>query len=257
MADKSGWFKRGLFTAPFFFDNKGMKRPSRESGSALIYILIAIALFAALSYAVAQMMRGGDGTTNEELRRLQATEILQFGRSLRTAVQGMEIDGIADTEISFETAAVAGYANGGCGGNECKIFSPAGGGMNYSAPVAADWLDQSQVAGANFGQWVFSGDNAVANVGTAAPDLLVMLPWVTRSLCTEINDLLSVTNPGGIPPQDNGNADVSTKFTGTYTASQSIGGGDPEIEGQRAGCFEGAGAPAAGTYHFFQVLIAR
>lgn len=233
-----------------------MNRFSHESGSALVYILIAITLFAALSFAVAQMMRGG-GSTNDELRRLQATEILQFGRSLRSAAQGMEIDGIIDTEISFETATVVGYANAGCGGDSCKIFSPAGGGMNYSEPVAADWLDQSQSAEANFGQWVFSGDNAVTGVGTAASDLLVMLPWVTRTLCIEINDLLGVTNPGGTPPQDSGNADVSTKFTGTYAASQSIGGGDPEIEGQRAGCFEGAGTPAAGTYHFFQVLIAR
>lgn len=233
-----------------------MNRFSRESGSALIYILIAIALFAALSYAVAQMMRGG-GTTNDELRRLQAAEILQFGRSLRSAVQSMEIDGATDTEISFETAAVAGYANGSCIGNSCRIFNPSGGGMNYSEPVAADWLDPSQSAGANFGQWVFSGSNAVTGIGTAAPELLVMLPWVTQTLCVEINDLLGVTNPGGVPPQDSGDADVSTRFTGTYAASQSIGGGDPEIEGQRSGCFEGAGAPAANTFHFFQVLIAR
>lgn len=225
-----------------------------ESGNVLFYILIAVVLFAALNFAVGRMNRGGT-ESNAELRQVQASEILQYARGLQTTVRTMKIDGIEDAELSFETAAIAGYNYASCG-DECQVFAADGGGMSYAAPVS-EWLDSGQSAGANYGAWVFSGNNDVVNVGTAAPDLLVILPWLRRDLCLTINTMLGVANPGGEPPADNGNADVTTKFQGTFTASQSIGGGDPEIEGQRAGCFEGGGVPAAASYHFFQVLIAR
>lgn len=226
-----------------------------ESGNVLFYILIAVVLFAALNFAVGRMNRGGP-ETNAELRQVQASEILQYARALQTAVRAMKINGIEDAAFSFETPALGGYNYASCG-DACKVFAGDGGGMSYAAPIAADWLDSGQSAGANYGAWVFSGNNDVVNVGTAAPDLLLILPWVRRDICLTVNTMLGITNPGGEPPADNGNADISTKFQGTYAAAQSIGGGDPEIEGQRAGCFEGGGAPAAGSYHFFQVLIAR
>lgn len=230
-----------------------------ESGSVLLYILIAIVLFAALSFAVSQMGRGGGGESNKELRRLQASEIMQYTRALQSAIQSMTIDGTEDTQISFENTTIAGYNYASCG-DACKVFSPGGGAMAYMIPAAGDWLDAAQSAGANFGQWVFSGSNSVVNVGTAAPDLLAILPWVRKDLCMEINTLLGIANPGLQPPNDSGDADLATKFQGTYTATQSIGGGDPDIEGQRAGCFQGATnltSPPAETYHFFQVLVAR
>jgi hypothetical protein len=233
----------------------------KESGSALLYILIAIVLFAALSFAIAQMSRGGGEGAGEEVRRLQASEILQYARGMQTTVQSLKIEGAEDTQLSFQSAALgAGYNYASCG-DACQIFSPSGGGMIYSKP-SADWLDQANSGGAGYGDWIFSGSNAVTGVGTDgggadSAELLMILPWVDKSLCTEINDMLGIDNPGSDPPADAGNAELATKFTGTYAGMQTIGGGDPEIDGERAGCFEGGGAPAPGTYHFFQVLIAR
>lgn len=226
-----------------------------ESGNVLFYILIAVVLFAALNFAVSRMNRGAP-ESNAELRRVQASEILQSARAMQTAVRAMTIEGVEDTEVSFETLALAGYNYASCG-DDCQVFAADGGGMSYAAPVVSDWLDSSQSFGANYGAWVFSGNNDVVDVGTAAPDLLMILPWVRRDVCEMLNTMLGIGNPGDDPPADNGNADITTKFQGTYTASQTIGGGDPQIEGQRTGCFEGGGAPPAGSYHFFQVLIAR
>lgn len=248
---------KGASPAPFFLYYGDMRQ---ESGSALFYILIAIVLFAALSFAVAQMSRGGGEGASREVRRLQAAEILQYARGMQTAVRRMKIDGMDDAQVSFESAALgAGYNYASCG-DACKMFASSGGGMTYSEP-AAEWLDQGQSAGTNFGNWVFMGSNAVTGVGTDgggadSSELLMVLPWVEESLCTEINDMLGIDNPGGDPPADTGNADLATKFVGAYAATQTIGGA-AQIDGQRAGCFQGGGTPAAGTYHFFQVLIAR
>lgn len=233
----------------------------KESGSALFYILIAVVLFAALSFAVAQMTRGGgEQGASTEVRRLQAGEILQYTRAMQTAVRSMKIEGAEDTQVSFENAALgAGYNYASCG-DACKIFASSGGGMVYSQP-SSDWLDQGNSGGASFGDWLFTGSNAVTGVGTDgggadSSDLLMILPWVTKNLCVQINDMLGIDNPGGDPPADTGNADLATKFIGAYAATQTIGG-VAQIDGQRAGCFAGGGTPAADTYHFFQVLIAR
>lgn len=239
------------------------KEFSSESGSALFYILIAVVLFAALSFTVSQINRGGGGSDiQSERHTLQASEILQFARSMQTAVRTMKIGGVADTQFNFDNPIVTGYDHGGCTAADCEIFNADGGGVSYIKPDT-DWLDPAQSAGSHYGQWLFSGRNEIVGVGTdggasgASVELLLVLPWIREDLCIQINDMLDVVNPGGIPPQDSGNADIANKFTGSYTASQTVGGGDPEIEGKRAGCFEGGGAPAAGTYHFYQVLLAR
>lgn len=233
-----------------------------ESGNILFYILIAVVLFAALSFAVAQMMRGGNPEKNEEVLRLQASEILQYVRGLTTGIQTIKIEGLDDGDISFDNPFVPGYTHA-CpdGGDECALFKKDGGKMIYMKPVA-EWLDANQTSQPGYGTWIFSGANAVIGIGTdgggaASSELLAILPWVNKELCVEINNLLKVVNPVTRPPQDSGNVDFSTKFTGTFSATQSIGGDDPEIEGQRAGCFEGDTSPPSETYHFFQVLISR
>lgn len=236
------------------------QKPSSSAGNVLFYILIATVLFAALTMSVNYMMRGSSGgdSSTRELRRVYASEVIQYGSALRGAVQTIRVSGLTDSQISFNNNIVAGY-NNACpgGGDDCKVFDADGGGMVYNKP-SDDWLALGQPGG----DWVFSGNNEIVGVGTdgggaSSVELLAVLPWIKKELCTSINELLDIPNPGGEPPQDSGNIDVTTKFNGVYTASQAIGGGDPEIEERRAGCVEGAGTPAAGTYHFFQVLLAR
>ena len=90
----------------------------------MIWIMVAVGLFASLGYVVSQNMRGGSPEmVSEEVAKNRATEILQFSASVRRAVQALKIEGIADTEISFENSIVSGYANANCTGNSCKVFA--------------------------------------------------------------------------------------------------------------------------------------
>ena len=58
-------------------ENSSYNNRQKERGSVLFYILIGVVLFAALSYTVSGMMRGGDATMiTEERSRLLAGEIL-------------------------------------------------------------------------------------------------------------------------------------------------------------------------------------
>lgn len=236
-----------------------MKQPMSEAGSALIYILVAIVLFAALGVAVSRINSGATPGNSESLQ-LQASEILQFSQALRTAVQDISVNGTTETQFSFENPVTAGYANGGCATDSCKLFTPTGGGLSYVKPQD-QWLDLAHSAGANYGDWVFSGNNAVAGVGTdgsgdASVELLAILPYVKKDLCVKINTLLNIANPSGNPPQDDDVTDVTDKFAGTYTGTV-VMGGNAQITGQRAACIQDSGAPATAPYHFFRVLSAR
>ena len=82
----------------------------KEKGSALFIILIAVVLFAALAYAVSQMMRGGNpNTINIEQSRLAGNEILAYAQSMRQGAQNIKIsNGCNHMDSSVENSPVPG-----------------------------------------------------------------------------------------------------------------------------------------------------
>ena len=68
-----------------------------ESGNVLFLILIAVALFAALSYAVTQSSRTGGGASDGEQNLINSAQVTQYPASVRTAIVRMIIDGVADS----------------------------------------------------------------------------------------------------------------------------------------------------------------
>src|SRR5688500_18709552 len=65
----------------------------KESGNVLFLILIAVALFAALSYAVTQSTRSGGGDAGRETSRISGAQMTQYPASIRTALVRMIIGG--------------------------------------------------------------------------------------------------------------------------------------------------------------------
>lgn len=208
-----------------------------QKGSALFIILIAVALFAALSYTVAGMLQKG-GSTNELSKRqseLYAGEILDYARVVRQKVQELRIsNGCSDTDISFENNIVAGYTNGT--NTDCQVFSPDGGGLAFLSP-SEDVNDGSA--------WLFNGDNNVVDVGTAAPELVMILPNLDSDICTEINEGVGITVTG-----TDSDIDFSL-FTGAYTSSETLDFADGFLNG----CLNFVNS--GDNFFFYQVLITR
>lgn len=216
---------------------------AHERGNIMIYILIAVILFAALSYVVANMMRGG-GNIGQEKDAMAATEILDYAHAVRQAVQLLKIsNGCENEDISFENSVVSGYTNGT--NTKCQIFHPDGGAMNWVTP--SDSITTSP--------WFFQGEYAISSVGSGNTDLIMSLSNISENLCTLINERLDVTNPSG-PPENDGFG-TTVQFIGTFHSGGNSAGNNGEeanFAGKMAACFDG---PPAGTYHFYQVLIAR
>lgn len=247
----------------FTSSHKNAAYRKSERGNIFFFIFIGCALFAALSYTVANMMKTGNpGRVAEEKARLYAGEILDIGRKLKVAVQDLRIsNSCRPEEISFEATGLTGYNFSTRAA--CKVYDPAGAGMAYFAP-SAEWLDGAAAGGSSiFGQIYFPSNVCVQDVGDGSTgceadgkdneELLVIVPFVKKEICTQINKSLGLAQ---IPPAETGGAWSSTpaKFQGSFANGVIL-----NQSGLNAGCFAGSGSntPPANSYHFVQVLMAR
>lgn len=244
-----------------------------ERGNVLIIIFIAIALFAALSFAVSDMMRGGSpNSISKETAKLAADEIVDYARTVRQAVQNIRIsNGCEDTQISFEKAPFdgsdAGYVNASApSDNSCHVFNLSGGSINYFIPDT-DWLDGSLSAGTLYGEWYVPDGVCIQGIGNGTgtcqsdgidnEDIVLVLPYLKQEICVQINEKLGLSSGSAAPPTETNDAWPVTydKFTGPFTEDKIFSGHNNAI----AGCFEGdtGRVPNAGSYHFYQVIVPR
>jgi hypothetical protein len=231
---------------------KNTKNRQSEKGNVLFLILIAVALFAALSYAVTQSTRSGGGSGDNETALINSAQITQYPASVRTAVVRMIIGGTDYANLEFN--APSAYSD--LTGTAVGVFHPQGGGATYVQAPA------SLMATGSPGTWHFNGEFEVVDVGTstaadsAGNEVMAFLPGITQTLCNRINQEL------GISGDVNTAADVSTEFEtdmvndGTpysLPAGEEVLGdaGTPALQGQPFGCFQNNSA----EYVYYHVLI--
>lgn len=237
-----------------------MNRNSQK-GNAVIWILIAIALFAALGYAFTSSSRTNTSFLDVEKASSYAKQVIAAGNEIKASVKRLELRGCSDTEISFENNVVGGYNNPNAPTNEsCHIYALAGGGIQYQNPPTVIF-DSASSGGETYSENVFSGENTGPNIGTAATDdLIYFVHFLQKDICVAINSLLGIDNPGGDPPDEGSGicAGNNEKFDGSYSTGACGIDVLPEYDGKSAACIKtvvGAGSDA--SYSFYNVLIRR
>ena len=228
-----------------------------ERGSVLFYILIAVVLLAALSYAVAQSGRGSISAVNEEKSKLVAGEIMEYANAIGNAVAQLRLRGIKDTDLCFDDDnwGVLNYPNASCSDDTKKIFHLKGGGVTWrKAPAEA--MDP---AAAPDYLWHIYGSNEIDEVGTtcgadSCDDLILVVDELSLQVCQQINESLHVTGPAAVPPGDTSLDEA--RFTGVYNFQETIGDdvNGAELRGKTAGCFLNG---ATSKYVFYKVLVSR
>lgn len=148
-----------------------------ERGNALFLILIAVALFAALSYAVTQSGRGS-GTIDKEQALISSSQITQFPAAVRTAVTRMVITGTDVTELDFVNDGTAADA---------EVFDTTGGGVVYQDPpgniggaTAWTFLDALDATDGWYVTKIGSDANSVGR------EVLAVLNGVSLNICSSI-----------------------------------------------------------------------
>lgn len=248
----------------------------RHNGNALFLILIAVALFAALSYAITQSGRGS-GSTTRETDALTAARIAQYGAAVQSAITRLKLTGgCSDTQISFESSQTGTqYQNTSApSDNSCHVFSAAGGGVTFM-PMDTSVLDTSKSAASLYGEIYFTGQSN-AGVGTSpacadaayssGKDLIMFVPYLKQSACLQMAKGSGLLTSGGAIPQSqnisfDNRAGLAVRFQGVYANSGwcGMGLGNPadDFAGKTSGCFRGDVLPESDVYTYFQVLIAR
>ncbi|MEM8833359.1 MAG: hypothetical protein AAGB32_02345 [Pseudomonadota bacterium] len=226
------------------------KQYDKESGNVLFLILIAVALFAALSYAVTQSTRSGGGSADRETSLLNSASLTQYPASLRTSLIRMILNGAAATELEFNPPADFGTLSL----DSLGVFHPNGGGGVYQRAPA------EVMQGSTQGTWHFNGEWTIPDIGLndAGPgnDIIAFLPGVSLSVCESINDRVGIDttgcNPAGaaVPTLRSASnealvtSDMDDSYTfpssGTTEVLQGDGASCEAFTGQPTGCFNDA-----------------
>ena len=217
-----------------------MKRQT-QSGNVLFLILIAVALFAALSYAVMGSTRSGEQSTQKEDLDLATNVITSYGDGLTYAIAKLQaIEGCSDVDISFvydsngSGAIDSGddYYNqvsNASGNDRCNVFDNA---PRQNPPKEATedtyYFTHACVVGIGL------GTNGICWAADDTDDSdLIMILGVTETHCEFINDRSHINAVNRAPVGKNYAAGTSSAFAevrrsapfiGTYTLGNSFSG---------------------------------
>ncbi len=181
-----------------------------QSGNVLFYILLCIALFAALGYAFSRGSTGGAQAISDEKAKLYASEIINYANQLQSAMVKLKLRGCSDTTFDFSNSiylTVAGSATNTGNTNSpsddsCDLFSSSGGNITpYIPPSEAvtsgvsspttNWLPGH--GGIRVGQFLKVGTDDAAGT-TSANDIYFNINYLQLKVCSAINTLLGI-NP--------------------------------------------------------------
>jgi len=195
-----------------------------ESGNVLFLILIAVVLFAALSYAVTSSSRmSAEPITQKD--RLAASQILGFFADVDRGLTKLQtMGGLVPEQIGLENTFIplnrsyssVSEPNANCTVDSCKLFKPSGGGVAFQnfEKYAASY--ETQIADGVQPSWVTGGyyefrTAAVQDVGTSLPDVWMRLNEIDRNVCNALLDILGLTS-----------SQVMVGASGTYSGGYPI-----------------------------------
>lgn len=229
----------------------------RQRGNALIMVLIGVALFAALTFAVMGSRDGSVSRTGKEDLSTTASEMISYANSLRTLTDKMlMLDNVQETNAGGNGilfAAAGAHADYGVPGTQprTEIFHASGGGSMYVTPPAG--------ACASACAYEFTGQMLVTDVNSNARyELALVVPGLTLALCQQINKNLQ-RGWTTVPTEDTLSLErFNGKYgeDGTFPGNQiTLTGTSNEFNGLRTFCYREAGGGQ--RYIFVNILRGR
>jgi len=236
-----------------------MMKKNTQAGNVLFLILIAVALFAGLSYVVTQSTRSSPAGAGREKVLLQLNQVHNYSVNIKTALSRVLTNGGSFETLSFEDVRfVDDYTNTNCVSETCRIFSSLGGGALWAEPPE----------GFNDGtDYIFSGHSQVKGIGQDSPgnadaaELLLIVPNLSESTCLAVHAHL---NGGAVTPipEDSSGCLVDTAasnffYQGEFTGANIVeDSGNPDaFKARYEGCVRCPGTPP--SFHFYSVISPR
>lgn len=169
-----------------------------QRGNALFLILIAVALFAALSFAVTQSGRSSGAGISKEQTMLGVAQLTQIGADLHTAIMRMRASGIKLADIDIHTADPDAQGTSGsdvipCTTGENCLFAPEGGSM--TVPRLPSHIDKGSSGQPPHLAIYEASENMIIDGVAHNEPVILMFVWnLKEEACTLLNQGLGITS---------------------------------------------------------------
>ena len=206
---------------------------SRERGNVLFLILIAVALFAALSYAVTSSTRSGNANITEDQIKLGASRVQQYVSLMRTEVQRLmvargctveNLDWRNDYWKRYDgTPSVGIHHSPITPKSGCAVFSDHGGpipaSVEFTVLAKAGYADTAPtyvvVAGHVTPMWLNRKDT-----GSDKNDIGIVINGLDHAACAYLVD--PVSKPTNIIEGFTGQPDPNAAEPATWTGTNDV-----------------------------------
>ncbi|MCK5384300.1 MAG: hypothetical protein KAJ29_01895 [Alphaproteobacteria bacterium] len=235
----------------------GSIRYADQRGNILFLILVAVALFAALFYAVRPSSDDDSNVGSNKIRLINSAKITQYPVSVSMKVVGMISSGVPVNKIRFNRPSNDEFDN--LDSTDIGVFHPDGGNATYdSAP-------ENVMADGQPGEWVFNAELEVPGIGLTGlggNDIIAYLVGLKKRVCLKINEEYGIGS-STIPKLKSCHlAKYKTRMYDDGSNDYEMPGEDvPDIDdgtgslnGQPFGCFQDGGD---GDYVYYHVILER
>ena len=235
----------------------------KQAGNALFLILIAVALFAALSYAVTQSGRGGGSIDREKISLLTA-EFTQWVSEVTFEIQRMSVlDNVSEDGFDFNSPG-HGWVESCSDSSVCALFEQSSGGRvkNLSINDPLFWRVGGGCSGVpTYG--IGPGSSALVRMirfeGLGDPNLaeiVLEVRCLSDEVCLEYNRQIGLTS-STIPLDPYNSEDYNPSLNEpASSATSDIGDEISELADKKSFCLRNGSFSGQNT-SFVQVLIVR
>jgi hypothetical protein len=170
--------------------------PHKNSGNVLFLILLGVALFAALSYAVTGSSRNYAANISKDKALIEAGRIQQYGFRIEQAISNMRlVNKCSLKQISFDSDLwenTAWYDNPYSPTDErCHVFSSQGGGVakaDFSdLPLVEEFEGRYGYDHELFPNNVCLYQKGILNGGDGV-DMMLVKPYISQEVCDAVNE---------------------------------------------------------------------
>jgi hypothetical protein len=224
------------------FSINSTKNFKRQSGNALIYVLLLIALFAALSFVITRGRGNQDvDILSEEKIGTSVTNLSQHAYAAQQALDRMRFSGTRVDQLDILRPDEVGFNSGT---TFQRFYHPDGGGMAYKA---ADSYGDGYFAdtGTQRG-WILQKATNVSWTKTSAADVIFSFADTTGDICAGLNK--QITGADTIPVATD---TIANLFDGSDAPNNNLTTTNcAACENKRSLCIE----DSAGRYVFYNII---
>ncbi len=223
--------------------NKNYNKNS-QSGNVLVYVLIAIVLFAALGFTLSRQTQNSSTKEIDSAKAdILAMDMLSYSVQTKSVIDQMIFTGSNIAGLVFTLPSEAGF---GTSPHIHKIFHPEGGGLSLAnLPSKAT----AQVSTPPDAGWYLGRFNNVEWSKGSGTDVILTAHQIAKPVCESINK--NVTGSITIPALT---GSLSTYLVDTGTNNDLTAAVCAACDGYMSLCVSNN---AADTYSFYSVLVDR